>query len=614
MRRVAVGLAVFAVCSIAGAGRNDLEGGVFIAHHPPGMLYSQATDWCQKYADELAISDCQAQNNRIDLDGNAGESSIWYVLAAWTEPKEWCGVQFGLGQYDPDIYGFVEWEACSPRAPMEIPTENWPGPNEGTAVVVTGLHWCGNFVPVYYFAGYAYGAGIIPLSVDPTHRFGGTCNCCSTQPRRRRMWSAMAFGAMGLFRDGRYVCPGELDLDQPRPAGAPAEQDVAIEGVVYVQNGSVPSKGTETIRLEELWRVNGRDGAETRFERIRQARLGPDGNLYLLAPSVGILVYSMDGEYLKTLSHAGQVRRDKSPVLNFMFMPDGSVCLVQKGSRRIIRLRSSGAAEEGPALFALLDRCGSYVQLFDGDCRGDQIVLAGMTHEPLDPPDSRRPRRITLLSSFTLDGDEEVRYLESGQESRSSGFRFHEAKEYFPAPGHWALGSDGRVYVAPIRDRYEIHTYTAEGRLERVVQRQFEPPRRSLERMALFEAARDEHLKRREGGAYELCMTDPAVTRIRVKDDGTMWVLHAGSAYWQPEGIMQTYDVFDSQGQLIKQVAIACDGDGENDALFFLGDDRVLRVTGVREPALIIPRGVGRGPTFGREAAPAEVVCYRIVS
>jgi hypothetical protein len=205
MKRVILALGFLCVTCGSYGDPGNLEDGVFIAHHPPGIQYSHGQDWCQRYIEEFAISNCKQQHNRIDLDGNEGQSSIWYVVAAWTEDKEWCGTEFGFGRYDPSIYGFVEWGSCCPEDDLEIPTEFWPGPGQGTAVVVTGTPWSGKFVAVYYFAGYAYSVGIIPLGADPATGFGGTGNC-DTPPQS---WGVSAFGGMGLFTDGIYVCPGQ---------------------------------------------------------------------------------------------------------------------------------------------------------------------------------------------------------------------------------------------------------------------------------------------------------------------------------------------------------------------------------------------------------------------
>jgi hypothetical protein len=200
-------LMCLAIAGVAYGDPTNLEDGVFIAHHPPGLQFSQGTDWCQKYIDEYAITSCKQQHNRIDLDGNVGESSVWYVLAAWSEAKEWCGTEFGFGQYDANIYGFLRWGPCSPQGELELPTDNWPAPNEGTAITTTSTAWSGNFVPVYYFAGYAYYEGVIPVAADPATGFGGTGNC-ATPPEA---WAAADFGGMGLFTAGTYVCPGGGD-------------------------------------------------------------------------------------------------------------------------------------------------------------------------------------------------------------------------------------------------------------------------------------------------------------------------------------------------------------------------------------------------------------------
>jgi len=190
-------------CPSSGADPADLEGGVFIAHHPATFQYSPGLDWCEEYDGLYSISSCEDQNPRIDLDGNLGERSLWYVIAAWTESKTWCGTEFGFGDFDPEIYAFLEYGGCIPND-LSISTDGWPGPNEGTAVTATDVQWDGNFQAVYYFIGYAYNEGQIPLDVDPDLSFGGFGNCATPS----ETWAAADYGAMGLFQDGVTMCPG----------------------------------------------------------------------------------------------------------------------------------------------------------------------------------------------------------------------------------------------------------------------------------------------------------------------------------------------------------------------------------------------------------------------
>ncbi len=215
MRRSAIVLcALLGLVPIVAADQSDLEGGVFIAHRPSAMQFSSdppPEGWCQHYLDSYAITSCEEQVNRIDTSDDV----IWVVLSAWDESKRFCGTEFGLGSYSPESFVFAGFGPCFPNEGLEIPTANWPGPNQGTAFVVTQDAWTGNLVPVYWFAGYAYSEGVLPLSIDPTTGFGGWTNC-EDPPI---VSAATGFGSMGLFTDGVYVCPGSGGLG-PQGVGA----------------------------------------------------------------------------------------------------------------------------------------------------------------------------------------------------------------------------------------------------------------------------------------------------------------------------------------------------------------------------------------------------------
>jgi hypothetical protein len=198
--------------------------------------------------------------------------------------------------------------------------------------------------------------------------------------------------------------------------------------------------------------------------------------------------------------------------------------------------------------------------------------------------------------------------------SHFANLDFHEKDQYFAAPNRWAVDADGRVYLPPLRDQYVVNIYGTDGKLERVIEREMPIPKRSEARMKMYTSARDAQLKQFGPNAkIALCDSEPAVTSIRIADDRSIWVLHAGSVYDQPAGIMQTYDIFDPRGNLVKQVSVACQGDGENDALIFLGSDRLIHVTGLVQAALAMRGGLS-GASAEEEAPPMEIICYRIAS
>ncbi len=162
----------------------NLTGGVLIAHHCSECTWTgdpPPEGWCAAYA-PYAIQSLAEVN--VQLPYNT-ERAFWYVLAAWeSEDKTWCGVEFGLGDYDEAIYSIADAGACAPSEYLEIPTAGWPGPNQGTAFVTTGeTHWSGNWVPVYWFFGYVDpipgGSTTIPITVNPPT---GYCQFCSCPP------------------------------------------------------------------------------------------------------------------------------------------------------------------------------------------------------------------------------------------------------------------------------------------------------------------------------------------------------------------------------------------------------------------------------------------------
>ncbi len=202
-------LAVVATSS-ANADSDFLHGGVLVPHHPAGLEYSAGEpplggNWCD-YFDSTGTSVCGQINPRVPA--NSGEvSSVWYVLVAWEEPKEWAGVAFGLGEYPDSIYTFIDWGVCSPCETMEIVQGNWPGSQSGTSVVCASGCWSGNYRPIYYFAGYGYSIGEIPLEGTPLGDHPVCCILDNTAERRTWDVPPQGRGILGIGRDGAAPCP-----------------------------------------------------------------------------------------------------------------------------------------------------------------------------------------------------------------------------------------------------------------------------------------------------------------------------------------------------------------------------------------------------------------------
>jgi hypothetical protein len=177
-----------------------LSGGVFIAHHPPGTLYTD--ELCYRYQIDFAITSCEEENPTMNLAPS--EQGFWYVLGAFDGDKAWCGAEFGLGNYDDNLISIIESGQC-PTDALIIPSGNWPGPNAGVSIAATATSWSGNFQPVYWFVSYSYYGDpvLVQLTANPGTGFGGFANCM-TPPTS---YPASCFGAMGINMPGVPCCP-----------------------------------------------------------------------------------------------------------------------------------------------------------------------------------------------------------------------------------------------------------------------------------------------------------------------------------------------------------------------------------------------------------------------
>ncbi len=218
---------------------SNLEGGVLIAHHPSAMEFSStppAEGWCQHYLDGSAIDACEEQVNRIDTQ----EGAIWFVLAAWSEDKEWRGVEFGLGEYSPSNYVISDHGPCFPSQGLTVPTAGWPGPNEGVALAVSDSSWFGNYLPVYYFAGYPYGMEVVQIRPNPSTDFAGMANAASPP----RQWAAAVLGGMGMDAQGMSACPDSVPEEQ-QPLSAQINCEFPVEIEVAPTNMFVFTSGAQ---------------------------------------------------------------------------------------------------------------------------------------------------------------------------------------------------------------------------------------------------------------------------------------------------------------------------------------------------------------------------------
>jgi len=101
---------------------------------------------------------------------------------------------------------------------------------------------------------------------------------------------------------------------------------------------------------------------------------------------------------------------------------------------------------------------------------------------------------------------------------------------------------------------------------------------------------------------------------LRVRSDGSLWVMSCRGIRDLPPGVLVVFDVFDPKGEFIKQVELRGPGDPLSDGIFFTGEDRVVVVKGYMES---LAAQFGSGTTVTEEEDESEsylaVIYYKLV-
>ncbi len=385
-------------------------------------------------------------------------------------------------------------------------------------------------------------------------------------------------------------------------AAAPATR--VVDGVPHVLNGAQPAGGVEHVKLEELWRAGAGESDEL-FGLISQVLLDAQGNVYLLDTQLShAVVYSPQGKQLRVIGREGEGPGEVNRPLDILFMPDGSVGLVQTFPGKIVKLTREGAPAGTFELGGGATQ-GGFNVIVEAKSAGGNLVLAGQRITQTATGNSRT----FFLASFDGAGAEKTRYLEKVVELDLSKPSITEKAYSFVYPRRWDVAPDGRVWAPAERNRYAINVYAPGGKLERVVEREYASRPRTAEEIDRVNRVLEAQVRgapmKIETGVES---TEQDIDQLRCLADGTVWVLSSRGSVEQPAGVFATWDVFDAAGAFVRQVAVHCPGNAKEDGLMPTGDGHYVVVTGLVDAAMAMQGAVGKEDSA--EAAPMEVIYY----
>ncbi len=384
--------------------------------------------------------------------------------------------------------------------------------------------------------------------------------------------------------------------------------DSATAKPLLIENSATASGGIQVIQLEEVWRAGG-DEDEDYFGVISQVIIGEDGNVYLLDTRLSeVPVYSPDGERLTTLSREGDGPGETRIPSNLLFMPDGNLGLVQVFPGKVTMVDLSGNPQ---GIFQVEGATeGGFMMFYECQTQGDNLVIAGELISTVPPAGQIRHN---FVSSYSPDGIKQVDFFDSEVKWDFTNFTFDEESSSRADFRKVVVGKDGRVYVAPYRNEYSILVYLPDGTHERTIKREFKHRMRTADEKADVLSTLELQFGQVPNAKLSASDWFPDIGGIRIGPDGNLWVTSSWSGSGQPEGIIVTWDIFDPDGKFIKQLSLAGEGDGEQDAFFPTSDGGFVQVTGFTEAIQALQRG-GQGGSeddVDEDAEPMKVIFHK---
>jgi hypothetical protein len=425
--------------------------------------------------------------------------------------------------------------------------------------------------------------------------------------RGRKAMSHRDFRPAGALRRGlAFLSLSILVLTGSLPAAAGDE--VMVAGVPHIKNSATPSQGRETLKLEEAWRVGGDDEDGLLLALITEVCGDKNGNIYALDSQLcNVHVFSPEGELLRTLfaqgEGPGETLRPRELVIT-----DNGVGVAEEFPSKIIMVDREGLPSTNIRMTTADG--GNLGALFAADFGGGNLVVSGV--EIARAENQAVQYRHYFLGSFSETGEELFRYCESSSQYDFQNFTFIE-REHIPS-SMWGfeVGPEGSVYAACDRSEYAIAVFGPDGKLTRVIEREYEPFVRTEKETKwlhdILESAMGEM-------PFEVKTvledTEPVIDffhrGLRVDGDGNLWVTTSRGLRDNADGAFMTYDVFNPDGHFTRQVAVECEGDSFYDCLFWISDDQVVLLTGAMA-ALAAQFGSGSavdsGPSSGRASSP----------
>ena len=355
------------------------------------------------------------------------------------------------------------------------------------------------------------------------------------------------------------------------PAAAAWQGSVGSEnGVELVKNPAAPAASELTLAPTQLWHLGAEEDADVSelFGRVSEALVDAAGNSYLLDTQLHeIRVFSPTGEFLKSLGRNGEGPGEFVNGMHLFFLPGDKIGVAQMMPSRIAVLGRDG---EGYSDLHIPGTEGGSFSMVQGARGADgHCVLAVVT--PVPGPERSETRR--RLIAVDADGKLLATYSQLSEFHEGGGMVLRFGSDEGGAEdfiGQWDIDAAGRVTTAPLYDEYLLRVYAPDGRLQRLIRRDYERVKRTRAQVAEIEEGYEgmpAGFPRPPINPYQR-----NIQGITARPDGSIWVSTSEGREEQQAGKVGPFDRFDAEGRFQQRLWLSADYDPERDDVIVTGD------------------------------------------
>jgi hypothetical protein len=394
----------------------------------------------------------------------------------------------------------------------------------------------------------------------------------------------------------------------PAQAGEWKGKVETLKGVKTVKNPAQPMKQSATVEMEELWELGGEtDDEDEFFGLITDIDIDEQGNVYLLDSQLTeIKIFTADGEFVRSIGREGEGPGEFRFPQAMFFTKEGNVGVMQYVPGKIVLLSPDGEPLGNHPIPE--PEGGGYQILNGGQANQGQLVLFLQRDKTAE--DQSEWSRTSFLTRVDSEGNQVAKYAEKTNKLILADAVMNFA-EWDTFERRWTVAPDGKVYACESYPNYELTVWNADGSIDKKITRESGHLAFPADEKEFLTKMMEHFAQRIPGCRVEIEDNTKDIEAIYVRDDASIWVLTANGCRDNPEGSLGVFDVYNKDGQFVKEVTLMGDGDGLDDLYVFV-KDRVYVVTDFLQAAMVAQGATGLFDDDEEEAEPMAVRCYKL--